>query len=91
MPRALLFAAVFLAACGNPCQNVCTEMARYAEECGLTVSRDDILVCRDAHSDATDEEIDACRTYSDPDALREWWTCDDLAENYQQGGGLPSE
>ena len=91
MPRTLLFAAAFLAACGNPCQDVCVEMARSADECGLTVSRDDILTCKEQEADVTDDEASACRDYRDPDALREWWTCDDLAENYQNGGGLPSE
>ena len=91
MPRPLLFLTAFLVGCGNPCQDVCVEMARYADECGLTVTRDDILLCKEAEADVSDADADACKDYRDPDSLREWWTCDDLAENYQNGGSVPAE
>lgn len=60
-------------------------MGKYAEECGLTVSNDDIQACQDAYADADDTEKDQCAEWSDPDALREWWTCENLAENFQNG------
>lgn len=92
MPRPvlLLLPVALLGACGNPCQSVCTEMARYAEECGLTVSREDVLTCKETQADVSADAADACRDYNDPDALREWWSCDDLAENYRNGGDPPA-
>ena len=35
-------ALLLLGGCSNPCQQLCVEMADYADECGLTVSADDI-------------------------------------------------
>ena len=37
--------------------------------------------CKDQLADADDATRDQCATYDDPDELREWWTCDDLADN----------
>lgn len=71
-----------LGGCGNPCQNVCGPMADYARECGLSVSAGDVKQCKDANQgEITDEQADVCREFSDPAKLREWWTCDDVAEN----------
>ena len=89
--RFLMRAAGFMAVaawavgCNNPCQQVCLEMASYAEECGLTVTNDAIAACRDGYGDASGEEIDQCRGWNEPDQLREWWTCDDVAENFLDG------
>lgn len=83
----LLFLAA--AGCGNPCQQLCVEMARYAEECELEVDKNDILVCRDelGRGALTDAELQTCADWGDPDAIREWWTCEDLAAEYGQGSG----
>lgn len=78
---------VLLGACNNPCQAVCVEMARYADECGLAVSKDSILLCKESQAEATEAELESCAGWSDPNSLREWWTCEDLAENYADGGG----
>ena len=84
MVRCLSLAAfVLLAACNNPCQSMCVEMANYAQECGYDVSSDELQACRDAIAEVTDELAQECITASDPDQLREWWTCDDLHDNYE--------
>lgn len=84
-PLLLLLAA----GCNNPCQQLCTEMARYAEECDLTVDKNDILICQEdlARSDLAEGDLETCADWGDPDAIREWWTCEDLAAEYGQGSG----
>lgn len=85
--RAAGFVAVAWAAgCNNPCQQVCLEMASYAEECNLTVTNDAIDACREGYSDASSEELDQCRGWNEPDQIREWWSCEDVSENFLDGG-----
>lgn len=80
-----LAALGLLAACNNPCQAVCVEMAQYADECGYTVSPDEVQACRDANAGAEldNERAQQCIEANDPQKLREWWTCDELLENYE--------
>lgn len=83
----LLSVLLSLVACGNPCQQICTEMAAYAEECGLTVTDDDVKACFDAQKGPLEkEEAALCREES-ADDIREWWTCDDVAENFTNSAG----
>lgn len=79
-----MFLLLALIACNNPCQQICVEMAKYADECGYTVDKAEISACQDRYvSSALDEATLAqCQDRSDPAALREWWTCENLAENY---------
>ncbi len=77
-----------LLACGNPCQQLCTQLADYAEECGLSVTNEDIRACEESQSGPLEkEDAQLCRDLTDPDDIREWWTCDDLAENFTDGSG----
>lgn len=82
MVRLLLVSFALLAACDNPCQAICVDMAAYAGECGCDVSGDELQACRAAFAAPTDEQAQQCLTSSDPQQLREWWTCDDVLENY---------
>lgn len=84
-----LLVLVALPGCGNPCQQLCNELADYAAECGLTVSPAEVAQCRDDFSGANLEEGDAqtCADANNPEYIREWWTCDDVAENFAHGGG----
>lgn len=82
-----LLPLALLGACDNPCQAVCVEMASYAEECGCDVSSEEIQTCRAANAQPTDAEAQECLTSSDPQQLREWWSCEDLKENYQSCSG----
>lgn len=88
MVRLLSLAVLaLLGACNNPCQSMCVEMANYAKECGYETSADEIAACRDANGQETltEERAQQCITASDPDQLREWWTCEELLENYENG------
>jgi hypothetical protein len=73
--------AALLGGCNNPCQQLCLEIADYASECGYTVSSEDLSTCRSAY--AGTDQGEACATSLDAD-VREWWTCDDVAENFQK-------
>lgn len=81
--RALTSVAVVVAcgllACGNPCQRLCGEMAAYAEECGFTLGDDELKQCRDDfQKDAVaEEDLAVCSDFSS--ALREEWSCEDVA------------
>jgi hypothetical protein len=75
-----------LAACANPCQELCAEMANYAsEDCELTVTEDSVDACRERYSNITEEQAGQCIEANDPEQLREWWSCEELAENYTDG------
>ena len=90
MSRALLLSLLaLLAACDNPCQQMCVEMAKYAEECDFTVDPAEVQACRDdyATSALTNEQAQECIIAGDPQQLREWWSCEDLLENYENAGG----
>lgn len=81
---ALLLLAV-LPGCGNPCQQLCDELADMAaKDCGFTVSPDEVATCREtfAGSNLAEGEAQTCADINDPEYVREWWTCDDLAENF---------
>lgn len=57
-------------------------MADYARDCGLEVTAADVQQCKDANQgEVTDEQAEVCIEFSDPEKLREWWTCDDIATN----------
>lgn len=77
-----LLVLALLPACGNPCQAICVDMAAYARECGCEVAGDEIQACQEAFAEPTEAQAQQCLTSSDPEQLREWWTCEDLLENY---------
>lgn len=83
MARWMVAGLALLSGCSNPCQQLCLEMASYAEECGLTVSSDEVKNCRESFTNSDQAEL--CQTWNDPDQVREWWTCEDLEENFQNG------
>ena len=57
-------------------------MADYARDCGLAVTSADIQQCKDENGgEVTDDQAEVCFEFSDPEKLREWWTCDDVALN----------
>lgn len=85
MVRLLTLAVMgFLSACDNPCQALCADIAQYARECGYTSTAEDMQSCRDSFATPTLEEGEqvACLEVSDPQQLREWWTCEQLLDNY---------
>ena len=72
---------ILLPACSNPCQELCSELADYAEECGISVSGDQISQCEDDHSNdlLRPGEAETCDEYFGD--VRDEWTCDDIS-NY---------
>lgn len=74
-----------LASCANPCQELCAEMGSFAAECDLTVTEDSVDACRERYANITEPQAAQCIDARDPDQLREWWSCEELAENYTDG------
>lgn len=81
-----LVGAALSAGCRNPCQEVCVNMADYAEECNLPISDAEIDACIERQSEPVDEDRAACRDFGDPEVLRAQWTCEDLGR-YWGGEG----
>ena len=72
--------AIFLlTACKNDCQDVCMEMAAYAEECGFTVSDDEIDACLGEQKEASDASLDVCDEMGGAETIRDEWPCDEMA------------
>jgi len=67
------------AACNNPCQKVCTRMARYAEDCGLRISDGDVADCKANLSEESSDVRSFCREFNSTSAIESEWTCDDVA------------
>ena len=86
MTRSLLLACiatgfVTLTACRNSCQQICPRMAAYAEDCGFTVTSEEVGACMAAQAGAeSKEDRQICREAGDRATLREEWTCDDLSD-----------
>jgi hypothetical protein len=85
--RIALFTSIALlplGACRNSCQQVCVEMAKYAEdECGLTVPDEQIDACIDAQAgDASRDNRGVCRDYGNPSSIEQEWGCEELADYF---------
>lgn len=81
--RVLVPFLLLLAGCGNACQQMCVDLAVYAEnDCGLTIPDGEVDACKEANAEADDARLDQCAETRDPEAMREWWDCEDLAENW---------
>ena len=82
----LLLAVLALAGCKNNCQQLCTEMFRFADDCGLEWDKEDLSQCVEdfGAKNVGKSEREYCGTISD--ALSEEWECDDL-QIYFDGGG----
>jgi hypothetical protein len=78
--------------CRNACADLCLEMAEYAEECGYTVSDEEIDTCISEQSAAGHDERKACREFGQGEVLRAQWSCDVLADYWEpeDGGGEES-
>ena len=65
--------------CRNSCQQLCKDMADYAQDaCGLEFSSDEVQSCIDDHKRS---EVDADARQACTDAaptLEEEWSCEDL-------------
>ncbi len=76
-----------LVGCQNACQNLCQTMAERANECELSVSQVELEGCITKNEEPTEERVAQCVDADDSLRLEEWWTCDEVAENYSNGAG----
>jgi hypothetical protein len=73
-------------ACANACQDLCQTMANYATgDCDLKVTDKELEACAAKYEDASESELQHCADWNDEDQLKEWWSCEELAENYENG------
>ena len=75
-----------LVACHNPCQDLCKEIAAYAEDCGYTVPEDEPGTCieNNKRSAWEREDLTTCRDFGD--RLTEEWTCEEVGRYFEDGG-----
>jgi hypothetical protein len=81
--RALPLLVLFSIGCKNECQQLCHEMADFAEEeCGKTWEKDQLKACVDDFktSELEDADIEYCAEVSP--YLREEWTCEEIGEYF---------
>lgn len=71
--------------CQNPCETLCQTMAQRATECGLSVTQDELESCVKASENPTAEWVQQCLDADEAQRLEEWWTCNEVAENYTNG------
>lgn len=65
--------------CRNDCQQLCQEMADFAEEdCGKEFPKEEVNACMDAYHKRELEEGDEEVCADITPTLREEWTCDDI-------------
>lgn len=68
---------IFLMILGcNPCQTLCSDMASYAEKCGVNLTSSDVDSCVEAQSEADADARKAC-SQARPN-LEEEWSCEDV-------------
>ena len=67
--------------CHNSCQQICSKMRKYAEECGISVSQDELSACfeRQAGSESKPDRP-ICREYGDLDTIKQEWSCEDVED-----------
>ncbi len=79
----LTIAVIFtiLPGCRNSCQQICPRMQAYAEDCGFTVTSEEVRACVASQSgSASRDDRAVCRDAGDRSTLRDEWTCDDLSD-----------
>lgn len=81
-----LFAIIALTACKNDCQDVCVEMAAYAQECGFTVSDEEMDACLDQQKEANDVSLDVCDEMGGAQTIRDEWPCDEMGLYWDSAG-----
>jgi len=85
MRLALLpIALLALAGCRNDCQKLCVAMSDYASECGYEVSKDELKACISDHANKTTPKTERDVCAEEAPALREEWTCDEIARYFQE-------
>ena len=79
--RFILGITILLAGCRNECQQLCLDMADYAEsDCKKPFPDNQVKACQDKYASAVEQTLDACETYRP--TLKEEWTCDDIKQYF---------
>ncbi len=79
--RFFIAATFLLTGCQNECQQVCLNMADYAESpCKKTFPEAQIDACLEKYADATEKELATCSAYGS--TIAEEWSCDDIEEYF---------
>lgn len=82
-----LLAVLLLGACKNECQQLCSDIADYAVDCGFEFTKDEVKACEDANkSKDIDDNVIAICEETRP-FLEEEWTCDEIGEYFDTAGG----
>ena len=77
---------ISLGGCANHCQNLCENMADFAEsECNISVPSSQVDDCVTAFEDSSSDQESACESNADI-ANEEGWTCEMMA-TYFDGSG----
>ena len=88
MPLIVLGMALGISGCRNSCQQLCQEMADFAdEECAQEFPKEEVKACMNAfhNREITDEDKEVCDDITP--TLREEWTCDDISDYFDNSGG----
>lgn len=80
-----------IAGCDNSCQQICDRMAAYAEnECGLTVTKEDVDLCKDEQAGkASRDDRAICREFNGRQTIEEEWDCEELSAYWPGDGSAP--
>ncbi len=79
--RLLIAAALLLTGCQNECQQICQNMADYAEsDCDKSFPEAQIDACLVKYADATEKELETCTSYGN--TISEEWSCADIGEYF---------
>lgn len=79
--RLIIFATALLTGCQNECQQICLDMADYAEsDCEQTFKEGQIDTCLENYSEASDKQLATCATYGD--TISEEWTCSEIEQYF---------
>lgn len=71
-----------LGGCGNPCVSVCDQMAAFAQDCGLTVTNNEIDECYATQADQGRDQRRICRDFGDRASIEQSWDCTEIARYY---------
>ncbi len=84
MLRCLIPVITLLTGCANDCQDLCNNMADWAEtECGQTFSKEDVNDCLSTYSNdnVSETQLADCAEYNE--RIDEEWTCDELDSYFE--------
>ncbi len=80
----LTAALMLLTGCANDCQQVCNEMADWAEsECNREFTSEEVSSCISAYKngEGSDAQLADCAEYKD--RIDEEWTCEDIETYFE--------